>query len=321
MKKLFLGLGIVASALLSAQYYPNNGYGNQNSYGNGYGYGNQNSYGNGYGYQDNGYDSNSYFPDDYYYEYPDDYYDSNYYQNFYQDYQNSITNIQWNNFFRQYNVSPYQAQMVMQLNNMYPTFSTWNSVYRNNPRRWYYDRFYALEQILGRSLFQAFQNMFYRGTAPIAYYGNYWNQYYSPRIVVMPRYRGLNISGYRIDRNLYRPSYGYTYGYRNRNYGNSYNYGYHNGYRNNTYTSPRNNTVITTPRQSGGFRNGGGGEPGGSWNNAGPGSTMPRNRESNGFRSGSSSSSGFGNRSIGGSNFGGHTAAPAAGGTQSGGFR
>lgn len=308
MKKLFLGLGIVASALLSAQYYPNNG-----------GYGSQNSYGNGYGYQNNGYDSNSYFPDDYYYEYPDDYYGNNYYQDFYRDYQNSISGIQWNNFFRQYNISPYQAQMVMQLNNMYPSFSAWNSVYRNNPRRWYYDRFYALEQILGRSLFQAFQNMFYRGTAPIAYYSNYWDQYYSPRVVVVPRYRGININGYRIDRNRYRPGYGYAYGYRNGNYGNGYYNGYQNGYRNNTYSSPRSSTVVTTPQQSGGFRNGGGSEPGGSWNNAGPSSNAPRNRESNGFRS----EGGFGNsenRGHGGG-FGNEGAGHSNGRGRSGGFR
>ncbi|MCB4234419.1 hypothetical protein LDL59_03015 [Kaistella anthropi] len=40
-----------------------------------------------------------YFPDDYYYQYPSDYYANALYQSYYNDYQRSIYDVNWNRFF------------------------------------------------------------------------------------------------------------------------------------------------------------------------------------------------------------------------------
>lgn len=190
---------LVFSATLSfAQQYPNNGYGND-GYNNGYGNN---------GYENDGYYSNeddqNYFPDDYYYNYPQDYYPADYYQNYYNDYRNSIVNINWNVFFNQNRLNRWQIDQILQLNSLYSNFAAWNNFYRYNPDRWYYDRYYAMERILGPRIFVTFQNSYYHGSSPIVYFQNYRRTYYTPRYRPMPRYRSVNINIYRVDRAKFR---------------------------------------------------------------------------------------------------------------------
>ncbi|WP_313093803.1 hypothetical protein [Chryseobacterium flavum] len=187
MKKIFLGLAVSLGVFASAQQYPNNVWGDDGYYQNEGGY-----------YSDE--DDRSYFPDDYYYNYPQDYYPNDYYQSYYNDYRNSIINIDWNGFFVQNRLNRWQVDQIIRLNNLYVSFSAWNNFYRYNPDRWYYDRFYALERILGPRVFVVFQNNYYRGYSPVVYFQNYRRTYYVPRYAVMPRYRNVNINIYRLDR-------------------------------------------------------------------------------------------------------------------------
>ena len=240
MKKILLGLSVFFATLISAQNYPDY-YPNSNNNNGGY-------------YSD--YDDEYYFPDDYYYQYPSDYYTNDYYQSYYNDYQRSIYDINWNRFFRTYRLSPWQIDQIMMLNDMFPTFAAWDNYYRYNPDRWYYDRFYALERILGPRIFIVFQNNYYRGYNPVVYYQNYRRQHYATNIYVVPRYRNLNVNRYRIDRNEYhqnnpRQNFGFSDNIRNGA----------NGTFNNSNT-PRtggfrdNGNLNQGGTRSGGFRDG-----------------------------------------------------------------
>lgn len=186
---------------------------------------------------DNGYYSDSedafYFPDDYYYEYPADYYTNDFYYNYYNDYQRSITDINWNRFFIQNRLSPWQIQQIIYLNQAFPTFDAWNSYYHYNPDRWYYDRFYALQQILGPNVFVVFQNVYYNGYSPFTFYRNYRIKHYAPIVYVVPRYRNVNINIYRIDRHQYHQNHGWSYTSRDGvRFNNSPRNGGNGGFRN-----------------------------------------------------------------------------------------
>ena len=195
MKKIILSFALSFAALSFGQNYPNNnnnGWGNDNSYGNNSGY---------YGDEDD----ERYFPDDYYYNYPNDYYANDYYQGNYNDYRNSIISINWNNFFVANRLAQWQIREILYLNSLYSSFSSWNNFYRYNPDRWYYDRFYALNRILGPQVFVVFQNNFYNGYSPIIHFQNHRRTFYSaPRFAVMPRYRNININIYKVDRKGFR---------------------------------------------------------------------------------------------------------------------
>ncbi|NIF07642.1 hypothetical protein F3J23_19645 [Chryseobacterium sp. Tr-659] len=283
MKNIFLGLAFGLGVLTSAQQYPNNGWGDD-------GY-NQN--GNGY-YSDE--DDRNYFPDDYYYNYPQDYYPQDYYQSYYNDYRNSIININWNGFFVQNRLSPWQIDQIMRLNNLYASFTTWNNFYRYNPDRWYYDRFYALQRIMGPRVFVIFQNDFYRGSSPIVYFQNYRRTYYVPRYAVMPRYRNININIYRVDRTRFRRVDNPTFdiirrdsradnGFRNtRTNSNS------GGFRGQNDNSGFRNSNEGVRNNTGGFRNNSdnGGFRGNTDNNGGF-----RNSNGGGFRGNGNSNGGF----------------------------
>ncbi|KQT21876.1 hypothetical protein ASG31_00590 [Chryseobacterium sp. Leaf404] len=258
MKKILLGFALGFATLSMAQQYPDYGYGN-NGYSDGY-------------YSDE--DDQNYFPDDYYYNYPQDYYPQDYYQSYYNDYRNSVININWNVFFRQNRLSRWQIDQILYLNSLYSNFATWNNFYGYNPDRWYYDRFYALERIMGPRVFVVFQNNYYRGNAPIVYFQNYRRSYYTPRFRVTPRYRNVNINIYRVNRVDFRrtenPTLNAVRGSSFRNNsesgfrGNSGNSGTRNpngGFRdnNNSGTRPGNggfrNGSESQPRSNGGFRN------------------------------------------------------------------
>ncbi|WP_027380320.1 hypothetical protein [Chryseobacterium daeguense] len=191
MKKILIGFAMSFATLSFAQQYPNNGWGDDDGY-----------------YENDGYysdqDDQNYFPDDYYYNYPQDYYPSNYYQSNYNDYRNSIVSINWNVFFNQNRLAPWQIDQILRLNNLYVSFSSWNNYYRYNPDRWYYDRFYALQRILGPRVFVVFQNNYYHGYSPVVYFQNYRRTHYASICRPMPRYRNVNINIYRVDRAKFR---------------------------------------------------------------------------------------------------------------------
>ncbi|KMQ71768.1 hypothetical protein [Chryseobacterium koreense] len=257
MKKILLGLSVLFATLISAQNYPDS-YPN-NSWGNGsqnYGY---------YGDEEDQY----YFPDDYYYQYPSDYYTPSYYEAYYNDYLRSINDVNWNRFFATYRLAPWQIREIIHLNQMFPSFAVWDQYYRYNPDRWYYDRFYALERILGPRIFVVFQNIYYGGYSPVVYYQKYRTRHYARNIYVVPRYRNININVYRLDRDSYhasnpRQNWGSINGIRNSNsprIGNTPSAGNQNGgfrndagnggFRSNEGSQPR----IDTGTRSGGFRN------------------------------------------------------------------
>ena len=253
MKKILLGLSVFFVTLSSAQNYPD--YYPSNTTNNDY-----------YGDAEDAY----YFPDDYYYDYPSDYYTNDFYQDSYNDYRRSIESVNWNRFFSSYRLAPWQIQQIMILNDMYPSYNSWDYDYRFNPDRWYYDRFYALERILGPRIFVIYQNNYYQGYNPVVYYQNYRRQHYVTNIYVVPRYRNINVRKYRIDRTQYhqnnpRNNFGFRDTPRNGN-GNwnstprangfrendmSMNGTKNNGFRNDTEATPNNGQRTN----NGGFRN------------------------------------------------------------------
>jgi hypothetical protein len=190
MKIILLGLSVFIMALVSAQnypdYYPNGNNNNGNYYGD--------------------IDDEFYFPDDYYYEYPSDYYSSALHKDYYNDYRRSINDVNWNRFITMHRLSPWQVQQIMMLNDSFPSYSSFNSYYRYNPDRWYYDRFYAMQRILGPNVFVVFQNNYYNGYNPIVYYQNYNKRHYARNIYVIPRYRNVNVNVYKVNKVQYHQS-------------------------------------------------------------------------------------------------------------------
>ena len=242
MKKIltFLALGIFSLGF--SQYYPSTGrtYDNYNGW-----------------YADDSH----YFPDDYYYEYPYDYYTDDYYRSFYNDYRRSLTMVNWNRFFRDMSLNPWQIDMILELNSQFPSFYVWNDYYRSNPNRWYYDRYYALERILGSRIFRIFQTRYYNGYSPVRYYVNYWRNYYKPRYYsyyVVPRYRQVNVNVYHVNKYDYHRTVGNKYGWTQPR--NPHNPGglVESRTNNNTVSSQRTGTANqsnSNAARTGGFRN------------------------------------------------------------------
>ncbi|MFY1045074.1 hypothetical protein [Chryseobacterium sp. GP-SGM7] len=271
MKKIFIGFALGLATLTFAQQYPNNGGYNDGYYGNNDGY-----------YSDE--DDRNYFPDDYYYNYPQDYYPQDYYQSYYNDYRQSIININWNGFFAQNRLNRWQIDQILYLNNLYSNFASWNNFYRYNPDRWYYDRFYAMERILGPRVFVVFQNNYYHGASPVVYFQNYRRTHYVPRFRVTPRYRNVNINVYRVERNGFRRSDNPTLnvvrnsGFRNNNSGAVRNEGGVRSGNNGGFRNPESGTKNNGVRGNsgnGGFRS----------ENLRVENNYPRNNGNGGFRS------------------------------------
>ncbi len=248
MKKILLGLSVFIMALVSAQnypdYYPNGNNNNGNYYGD--------------------IDDEFYFPDDYYYEYPSDYYSSALHKDYYNDYRRSINDVNWNRFITMHRLSPWQVQQIMMLNDSFPSYSSFNSYYRYNPDRWYYDRFYAMQRILGPNVFVVFQNNYYNGYNPIVYYQNYNKRHYARNIYVIPRYRNVNVNVYKVNKVQYhqsnpRQNIGFKATPRTGQTANV-NGTRENGFRNDglkTDTNIRNNSVRTNTesQRNNSFRN------------------------------------------------------------------
>ncbi len=187
MKKIFLSLALVLGTLVFAQDY-------YDTYPNEY---------NGYEYYDNSYD----YPEDYYYNYPTDYYPDQYYQGYYNDYQKAVYSVNWDQFFMQNRLSPFQVDQIMMLNNRFASYGAWNSYYRYNPDRWYYDRFYALQNILGPRVFVVYQNVYFRGASPFVFYRNRFTNFYARRYPVRPVYRNVNINVYKVNRGNFKEGF------------------------------------------------------------------------------------------------------------------
>lgn len=223
---LTAALFTIATFSFAQQYPVNNNYENYNN-----------------SYYDNDFDNYNDYPDDYYYDYPSDYYPQSYYESYYNDYRNSILSVNWNHFFIKYRLNRYQIQQIINLNNRYQDFASWDYYYGSNPDRWYYERFHALQIILGPRIFINFQNNYYHGYNPVVYFQNYRKTYYLPRFQVRMPYRHVNIIKYQVNRNTYRNPRAnnglYDPNYRNNN----------NNLREKTLQNP-NNT-----RENNGFRN------------------------------------------------------------------
>lgn len=164
-------------------------------------------------YYDDGFYNYAYnhFPDEYYYEYPIDYYPVAYYESYYNDYQQSITGVNWKRLFVEFRLSPFQIHQITILNNRFSDFSFWYDYYGMNPDRWYYDRFYALERILGTRNFVIFQNRYYNGYAPVVYFKNYKTRHYARRYHPVGQYQHINVNIYNIGRDRYFEHYGNGY--------------------------------------------------------------------------------------------------------------
>jgi len=265
MKKILIGFALSMATLSFAQQYPNNGYGDDD------GYSQNDEY-----YNDQ--DDQNYFPEDYYYNYPQDYYQNDYYQGNYNDYRNSIVSINWNGFFVQNNLNRWQIDQILRLNNLYISFSTWNNFYRYNPDRWYYDRFYALQRIMGPRVFVTFQNNYYRGYSPVIYFQNYRRTHYASICRPMPRYRNVNINIYRVDRAKFRRHDNPTFNIVRRS--DRPNNGFR-GSRENNNSGGFRNKADNRNNNSGGFRN----ENNGVRNNGGfRGNSDSGVRNNGGFR-------------------------------------
>ncbi len=278
MKKILISFALGIATFAFAQQYPDNGWDD-----------------GGYSQNEGGYysdqDDQNYFPDDYYYNYPQDYYPNNYYQNNYNDYRNSISGINWNVFFNQNRLAPWQIDQILRLNNLYSGFSTWNNFYRYNPDRWYYDRFYALERIMGPRVFVIFQNNYYRGYSPVVYFQNYRRSHYAAICRPMPRYRNVNINIYRVDRSHFRrmdnptinivrsqrPDNGFRGSVRDGSNGGGFRNQAENRNNNNSGFRKENNGI----RSNGGFRNN---DNGGVRTNGGFRKERAENSGSGGFR-------------------------------------
>ena len=182
-KKMILASVLSLAGITYAQYYPNDNYGN-NQYGN-----------NSYEYY---YDDYNY-PDDYYYEYPDDYYTRDFYRGSYNDYRNAIISINWDRLFVEFRLSPRQVREIRILNDRFAGYNYWFNYYRYNPDRWYYDRFIALERILGPRVYVVFYQRYYNNYNPIVYFRNYRVNHYRPVVYVTPRYRNVDVRTYRND--------------------------------------------------------------------------------------------------------------------------
>jgi hypothetical protein len=280
MKKILIGFALSLGVFSFAQQYPNNGWEDDGYYQNDGGY-----------YSDE--DDQNYFPDDYYYNYPQDYYPQNYYQTNYNDYRNSIVSINWNVFFAQNRLSPWQVDQIIRLNNLYVSFSSWNRFYRYNPDRWYYDRFYALQRIMGPRVFVVFQNNYYRGYSPVVYFQNYRRTHYAAICRPVPRYRNVNINIYRVDRVKFRrmdnPTFKIVRSDRpNNGFRGPVRDGNNGGFRgqadkrNNDNSGFRNDN--NAPKNNGGFR---GNDNAGVRNNGGFRNERPENNGNRGgFRGG-----------------------------------
>lgn len=147
-------------------------------------------------------------------------------------------------FCIEFRLSPYQIREIRILNSRFSNYGNWQRYYRYNPNRWYYDRFIALERILGPRIYVVYYQRYYRNYNPIVYYQNYRVKHYRPTVYVTPRYRNVDVRTFKND--AYR-----TGGFRNNDRAYNDNRNFEKSRENSGF---RSGSSDERPRNNGGFR-------------------------------------------------------------------
>lgn len=98
---------------------------------------------------------------------------------YYNDYQRSITDVNWQTVAANLLLSNQQSAQLFELNNQYPDYNSWNRVYANNPDQWRTDRYNSIQRIMGAEKYTQFKNKYYKGQNPVAVYNRNKNNYKS----------------------------------------------------------------------------------------------------------------------------------------------
>lgn len=96
--------------------------------------------------------------------------------NYYNDYQNSISDVNWQSVATDLLLSATQSNQLADLNNRYPDYNSWDNKYRSNPNAWRTDRNSEIARILGNEKYKKFKNKNYKGQNPTAQYNK--NKHY-----------------------------------------------------------------------------------------------------------------------------------------------
>ena len=96
--------------------------------------------------------------------------------NYYNDYRSSITNVNWQTIAAELLLNSQQTNQLVNLNNRYPDYNSWDNHYRNNPNAWRTDRNREIQRILGSAKYKKFKNKNYKGQNPVAVYNR--NKHY-----------------------------------------------------------------------------------------------------------------------------------------------
>ena len=96
--------------------------------------------------------------------------------NYYNSYQNSITGVNWTSVATDLLLNSQQTNQLVNLNNRYPDYNSWNNHYKGNPNAWRTDRNREIQRILGPSKYKKFKNKNYKGQNPNAVYNR--NKHY-----------------------------------------------------------------------------------------------------------------------------------------------
>ncbi len=89
---------------------------------------------------------------------------------YYNDYRSSVNSFNWETIAANLLLSPTQKQQLFALNNQYPTYDSWNNIYRDQPERWSTDRYSSIQRIMGNDKYLKFKNKYYKGQNPVAVY-------------------------------------------------------------------------------------------------------------------------------------------------------
>ncbi|SFH82520.1 hypothetical protein [Halpernia frigidisoli] len=99
--------------------------------------------------------------------------------NYYNDYQNSISGVNWQSVATDLLLSTQQSSQLTSLNNRYPDYNSWDSHYKSNPNGWRTDRNAEIQRIMGPTKYKKFKNKNYKGQNPVAVYNRNKNNYKS----------------------------------------------------------------------------------------------------------------------------------------------
>lgn len=101
---------------------------------------------------------------------------------YYNDYQRSITDLNWQTVAANLLLSDQQKEDLFSLNNQYSDYDSWNRKYIDNPDRWRSDRYSSIERIFGPEKYTKFKNQYYKGQNPIAVYNRNKNNHKSTQV-------------------------------------------------------------------------------------------------------------------------------------------